>query len=283
METFKKLFALWEKEVNMKTLQAPNPRLLQQFVQIIAELENGPRNQVGGLSQEISTNIRQDFQFLLQDYKSIRFEKILCEYTQRSGMVSELLLYNFERGLKEGLESYLTNQEIPAKGKGSTTRSRGLLEALEPEPSGRAPTGKTLAVEPTHSRKETSVQAETDNDNLIEEEYVSIEEEYYADLLEAEKAARSGIPEEKSPAKESGSKKDEPRKYINGEFAANLPNHSTNFDYTLIRFEKTCEALMGIDLKEYGPFKAEDIAFLPKPNAEALIMRNVAEKIQSDL
>jgi DNA replication initiation complex subunit (GINS family) len=36
-------------------------------------------------------------------------------------------------------------------------------------------------------------------------------------------------------------------------------------------------------MKEYGPFKREEIAALPIENAEALIRKGVAERIQSAL
>ncbi|MHA1298470.1 MAG: DNA replication complex subunit Gins51 [Candidatus Helarchaeota archaeon] len=57
--------------------------------------------------------------------------------------------------------------------------------------------------------------------------------------------------------------------------------------YVPIRILKDMTAIVGADLKTYGPFKAEDIIILPKKNAETLIKHNYAiaisvkrEKIQ---
>ncbi|MEM2882093.1 MAG: hypothetical protein QXL35_02430 [Candidatus Bathyarchaeia archaeon] len=48
-----------------------------------------------------------------------------------------------------------------------------------------------------------------------------------------------------------------------------------------VRFLEDVPAIVGIDMREYGPFKREEIAALPLENAEALIRKGVAERIQS--
>ncbi len=50
-------------------------------------------------------------------------------------------------------------------------------------------------------------------------------------------------------------------------------------EYYLIRFTKNIPALVGKDLKIYGPFQKEDIARLPIQNASILIEENAAIKI----
>jgi len=52
-----------------------------------------------------------------------------------------------------------------------------------------------------------------------------------------------------------------------------------NYNYTLIRFLKKTPPLVGIDLKDYGPFEKEDIAFIPYKNAIILLSEKFAEKI----
>ncbi|MCK4369944.1 MAG: hypothetical protein KAW03_02665 [Candidatus Lokiarchaeota archaeon] len=51
-------------------------------------------------------------------------------------------------------------------------------------------------------------------------------------------------------------------------------------DYTLVRFLKETPPLVGIDLINYGPFEKEDIANLPKKNANILMNEKFAEKIE---
>ncbi len=52
-----------------------------------------------------------------------------------------------------------------------------------------------------------------------------------------------------------------------------------SYDYTLIRFLKKTPPLVGIDLKNYGPFEKEDVAFIPYKNAIILLSEKFAVKI----
>ncbi|MFX1274688.1 MAG: hypothetical protein ACFFBP_06005 [Promethearchaeota archaeon] len=51
------------------------------------------------------------------------------------------------------------------------------------------------------------------------------------------------------------------------------------YDLTLLRFLKKTPPLVGIDLKNYGPFEKEDIALIPYKNAKILLSEKFAEKI----
>ena len=46
-----------------------------------------------------------------------------------------------------------------------------------------------------------------------------------------------------------------------------------------VRFLSDVNELVGADLEKYGPFKTEDIATIPYENAQALIAKNVATKV----
>ncbi|MFX1564693.1 MAG: hypothetical protein ACFFCH_01755 [Promethearchaeota archaeon] len=48
----------------------------------------------------------------------------------------------------------------------------------------------------------------------------------------------------------------------------------------LIRFIEEHPQLVGVDLKTYGPFKADDLAALPAENARLIIRKNQAEPIE---
>jgi DNA replication initiation complex subunit (GINS family) len=47
----------------------------------------------------------------------------------------------------------------------------------------------------------------------------------------------------------------------------------------LIRFLQAIPAIVGPDMKTYGPFHKEDVAYLPTENAEVLIKRNIATEV----
>lgn len=48
----------------------------------------------------------------------------------------------------------------------------------------------------------------------------------------------------------------------------------------LIRFIQAIPAIVGPDMKTYGPFKEEDVAYLPTENAKVLIKRNIAIDVE---
>jgi DNA replication factor GINS len=48
----------------------------------------------------------------------------------------------------------------------------------------------------------------------------------------------------------------------------------------LLRFISNTPAIIGIDLRSYGPFKAEDIANLPIENAKVLIKQGIAIEVE---
>ncbi|TXT62450.1 MAG: hypothetical protein BAJALOKI1v1_930005 [Promethearchaeota archaeon] len=50
-------------------------------------------------------------------------------------------------------------------------------------------------------------------------------------------------------------------------------------NYKLIRFLEDNSAIVGMDLLNYGPFKSEDIAYLPDKNAEILVNEKIAQYI----
>ena len=53
-----------------------------------------------------------------------------------------------------------------------------------------------------------------------------------------------------------------------------------NKDIVLVRFLKSADVMMGMDLKQYGPFEPEDVATIPFENAHALVTQNIATFIE---
>lgn len=51
----------------------------------------------------------------------------------------------------------------------------------------------------------------------------------------------------------------------------------------VLRFVKEIPAIVGADMKTYGPFKPEDIASLPQENAKILIKQGAAVKVEVKL
>lgn len=57
-------------------------------------------------------------------------------------------------------------------------------------------------------------------------------------------------------------------------------DRETENNYIIIRFLKDTPPLVGIDLKNYGPFKENDIANMPYKNAIILLNERFAEKVE---
>ena len=51
--------------------------------------------------------------------------------------------------------------------------------------------------------------------------------------------------------------------------------------YVLVRFVRDVPTIIGVDLKSYGPFHAEDIARLPRENALSLVWQSSAVEVRS--
>ena len=49
-----------------------------------------------------------------------------------------------------------------------------------------------------------------------------------------------------------------------------------------LRFLKDVPAIIGADMKTYGPFKIEDVGALPAENTRILIKQGLAEKVETD-
>ncbi len=56
--------------------------------------------------------------------------------------------------------------------------------------------------------------------------------------------------------------------------------HGTSRRRVVMRLLRDVPAIVGADMKTYGPFKVEDVASLPVENAKILIKQNIAEKVE---
>ncbi|MCX6648687.1 MAG: hypothetical protein NTV61_04780 [Candidatus Bathyarchaeota archaeon] len=61
-------------------------------------------------------------------------------------------------------------------------------------------------------------------------------------------------------------------------------HHTETGEQTLkvVRFTQPLPAIMGVDMKTYGPFKAEDVASLPAQNADNLIRKGIAKLVETE-
>jgi len=57
------------------------------------------------------------------------------------------------------------------------------------------------------------------------------------------------------------------------------PREAPEGDLVVVRFLKPLPAIMGVDMKAYGPFDPEDVASIPRQNAVNLIRRGIAKQV----
>jgi len=72
------------------------------------------------------------------------------------------------------------------------------------------------------------------------------------------------------------------RKFASGILHGHIPKASVEKERkrTVLRFLKNVPAVIGADMKLYGPFKIEDVASLPVENAKILVKQGLAEKVE---
>ena len=49
----------------------------------------------------------------------------------------------------------------------------------------------------------------------------------------------------------------------------------------VLRFLKGVPAIIGADMKTYGPFEAEDVSSVPTENAKIFVRQGLAEKVEA--
>jgi DNA replication factor GINS len=60
------------------------------------------------------------------------------------------------------------------------------------------------------------------------------------------------------------------------------PSLVREYKNAVLRFLKGVPAIIGADIKSYGPFKVEDVASLPIENAKILVKHGLAEEVEVD-
>jgi DNA replication initiation complex subunit (GINS family) len=53
-------------------------------------------------------------------------------------------------------------------------------------------------------------------------------------------------------------------------------------ELVLVRFLQPLPAIMGVDMKAYGPFQPEELATIPRQNADNLIKRGIVKIVETD-
>ncbi|MBM3897616.1 MAG: DNA replication complex GINS family protein [Thaumarchaeota archaeon] len=60
-------------------------------------------------------------------------------------------------------------------------------------------------------------------------------------------------------------------------------SEKTSHKYSAVRFLKSSPPTMGADLARYGPFRAEDITFLPIENVKVLLKQGIVQELDIEI
>lgn len=102
------------------------------------------------------------------------------------------------------------------------------------------------------------------------------EQRFHANLRQLLLGYRQGadIPEPEAPPTVQA-----PRPAPAPRLSVTVSHEAPKGDLVVIRFLKPLPAIMGVDMKAYGPFDPEDVASIPRQNAVNLIRRGIAKLV----
>ncbi|MHA1733046.1 MAG: DNA replication complex subunit Gins51 [Promethearchaeota archaeon] len=247
MGKYEELVKAWKREFKASNLQPPEEGLIGECAAILGALRSSSRGYDKSIEDEVRRKLDGYFSSIFEDYLDIRRQKIVEISLQghQHPQIPEALLYPFERELVRGFTG------------SHSSLNRGAIvgDELEVAPgvgvAGGGPAG-------TNGRAEI-----TDRDitwgSTTEPPGTAPPTSSEGDTSSGAEVVPATLPD---LTKSEGAKRD-------------------GLEYTLVRFRKACEAVVGLDMREYGPFEVEDVANLPNPNARILIDKKYAEKIEA--
>lgn len=273
------MLKLWLKELENDELQEADEGLLKQFQALVRAIVPSPP-QPGSMRRAVIETFRANARYLYEDYLQLRARKIWhCAVVARD-VVPEILLYSFERPLRAGLLAFTAQLRDPTLDtqRGGGTSADHALPAETSLESDSAPAGSgPPGVPPSPGgaeipRKSPAPVVDSMAPPGGDPSYAYEDDlDYKYDLPEGAEVL--------TPAAEAPENTSVPAEAV----ATSAPGPASPPEdpgLVLIRFRRDCSAIVGIDLKEYGPFQAEDVVFLPEPNARVFVTREYAEHIE---
>ena len=260
---YEELYAHWSKEFSQTEISALPQDLFENYKEIYNYFQNLSIEEKDPLKGDILREYRENFLFLFEDLLKMRELKILNHALALKQIVMDHLFdaeQIFYRQLVNAIKGFEKVKRISAlQGIDMSAQyesaEEAISEALE------VSSEDALALESKKNKKEGVGQ---DFEKKVTNKIQTRKKE---EVEEAEEVEEKEKEPEREPLKDKKKKKKKAKK-------------ESKLEYNLIRFLKNTPALVGVDLINYGPFHKEDIAFLPKINAEILLIEKFAEKIE---
>ena len=240
------LFRVWKNEATSSIIGKieDNNTFLKELQILIAKIKESIEkcDKQQKVVKKVHEQTLKNIRYMIKDFFNIRSEKIL-NLCKSLTKIDEELLFPVE------LDYY---KQLYSAFKGDSNTKKFLLANFENN---------------NFSAENIEQKSKPDNSSNLKEENVS------------PKNNKNEFPRIEKKEKTTNITSDVEQNVIE-EF--NVSPRSKEIQYVLIRLTKNIPALVGKDLKIYGPFQKEDIARIPFQNAAILIEENAAIKINSE-
>jgi len=255
---YEDLYEQWLKEFDKPELTPLPGNLLKNYKKLLSFIDDYSINDATSLEKEFYKEYKQNIHYLYKDLLTIRKKKIIDAALSLQEL-DVTLLFEGEKKLYQNvvasIKDYQKEKSLilhTEKPKSKTTYEGKPQREDFPKTEVKSKGG----IEPNVEKKakvelstSSEIQPETFEEISQDEEISALETEEIPKTEESHEKERMKIEEEEE------------------------------IEYILLRFLKNTPSLVGADLRNYGPFEKEDIAYLPLKNGIILVNEELAEII----
>ena len=272
-ELYQNLYRAWKSELTGTDLRKINEssNFLLNIRQMYQNLSKVVSEEGKPLGRDLYKKLLYNIQFMLNDLLELRSEKILCA-TKQGKKIDESILLDLEieyyRSLftaYKGVNKYRSTIFLPdlltENDPHSTITSR----------SSESPIQYPQKIENSPIPEQISSTISINDNNLEKKNPITVTNSEPKISISKEEIPKITAIPEINPEKSIEHQISTPSKVLPPK---TLIRPST---YSTVRIIKTTPPLVGEDFEIYGPFKEEDIIYIPQRNAEILIEEKVAK------
>jgi DNA replication initiation complex subunit (GINS family) len=260
-ELYQALYRAWKNETTGTELRKINDssNFLLNIRQMYQNLSKVALDERKPLGKDLYKKLLYNIQFMLNDLLELRTEKILCA-TKQGKKIDESILLDLEG---EYYRSLFTAYKGVNKYRSTIFLPEPLTQNESNSPN--TPNSSEILIQPPIKIENTSIPVEMNISNTavpISESPIGMDkvENSKNEITPILNLDKSNNNQPSTPIMQSTSK------------ALIQPS-----SYSTVRIIKTTPPLVGEDFGIYGPFKEEDIIYIPQRNAEILIEEKVAK------
>jgi DNA replication initiation complex subunit (GINS family) len=250
------LYRVWQEAHKSQILsEIPNQESfieqIQSLIQVLkTQLSETKQAPLSLIYQKTLANLR----YMAQDLLRLRKAKIL-NLTQGHQKIDETTLFLFEQAYYRQLYTAFKGYTVSKKGFVQSIENNG-FNGHNSHPPASPPTKLTKSPSPSFTENASKTESLISPTLPRDEDQIEPSATSPQPVLSEE--------QQRNPARPAISTQMDPSKVT----------------YNLFRVNKSSDALVGADLRIYGPLKTEDLVFLPEKNARMLIEEKIVHQIK---